>query len=175
MATITTINNTDQISASRAVINSNFSNLNTDKAEISGQAFTGQISFSGTTHAGLKVLSLTTTQRNALTPANGMIIYNSTDNKFQAYENGNWVNMVNVTGGTIYKTIKLGSEAESADHRTFTLDTGTFTTDNGINVYKSGALMAIGSSADYTTSGGNTIVFNYDVDDNDLIQLIVIE
>jgi len=38
--------------------------------------------------------SLTTTQRNALTAANGMVIYNSTDNKFQGYENGSWVNLV---------------------------------------------------------------------------------
>jgi len=38
--------------------------------------------------------SLTTTQRNALTAANGMVIYNTTDNKFQGYENGAWVNLV---------------------------------------------------------------------------------
>lgn len=38
--------------------------------------------------------SLTTTERNDLTPANGMVIYNSTDNKFQGYENGAWVNLV---------------------------------------------------------------------------------
>ena len=38
--------------------------------------------------------SLTTTERNALTAANGMVIYNSSDNKFQGYENGGWVNLV---------------------------------------------------------------------------------
>ena len=38
--------------------------------------------------------SLTTTQRDALTAANGMVIYNSSDNKFQGYENGSWVNLV---------------------------------------------------------------------------------
>ena len=38
--------------------------------------------------------SLTTTERDALTAANGMVIYNSTDNKFQGYENGGWVNLV---------------------------------------------------------------------------------
>ena len=43
MTTITTIQSTDVISASRSVINTNFSNLNTDKAEISGQVFTGNI------------------------------------------------------------------------------------------------------------------------------------
>ena len=38
--------------------------------------------------------SLTTTERNALVAANGMVIYNSTDNKFQGYENNAWVNLV---------------------------------------------------------------------------------
>ena len=38
--------------------------------------------------------NMTTTQRNALTPANGMIIYNTTDNKFQGYEAGAWANLI---------------------------------------------------------------------------------
>ncbi len=33
---------------------------------------------------------LTTTQRDALSPINGMIIYNSTTNAFNFYENGSW-------------------------------------------------------------------------------------
>ena len=37
---------------------------------------------------------LTTTERNALTAGNGDIIYNATDNKFQGYENGAWVNLI---------------------------------------------------------------------------------
>jgi hypothetical protein len=37
---------------------------------------------------------MSTTQRNALTAINGMLIYNTTDNKFQGYENGSWVNLV---------------------------------------------------------------------------------
>ena len=42
----------------------------------------------------IKLASLTTTERNGLTPQNGDIIYNSTDNKFQGYENGSWVNLI---------------------------------------------------------------------------------
>ena len=38
--------------------------------------------------------SLTTTERNALTAVNGMLIYNSTDNKFQGYEGGSWANLI---------------------------------------------------------------------------------
>ena len=57
---------------------------------VSGDTMTGLLQFSGTTHAGLKLLSLTTTQRDALTPANGMIVYNSTDNQVQGYVGGTW-------------------------------------------------------------------------------------
>jgi hypothetical protein len=38
--------------------------------------------------------SLTTTERDALAAANGMVIYNTTDNKFQGYENGAWANLI---------------------------------------------------------------------------------
>ena len=38
--------------------------------------------------------NMTTTVRDALTAANGMVIYNTTDNKFQGYENGSWANLI---------------------------------------------------------------------------------
>ena len=45
--------------------------------------------------ARITVPSYTTTARDALSSvANGEIIYNTTDNKLQAYENGAWVNLV---------------------------------------------------------------------------------
>ena len=43
--------------------------------------------------ASFTIPSLTTTERDALTAANGMLIYNSTLNKFQGYENSAWVDM----------------------------------------------------------------------------------
>ena len=46
-----------------------------------------------TTTGALLLPRLTTTQRNALTAANGMIIYNTTDSKFQGYAGGAWVNL----------------------------------------------------------------------------------
>jgi hypothetical protein len=46
------------------------------------------------TSSPIKMASFTTTERNALTPSNGDIIYNTTDNKFQGYENGAWVNLI---------------------------------------------------------------------------------
>lgn len=54
-------------------------------AALAGDTFTGLIQFSGTTHAGIKLNSLTTAQRNALTPAAGMLIYNSDDTEAQIY------------------------------------------------------------------------------------------
>lgn len=42
----------------------------------------------------LRMPHFTTSQRNALSAENGFIIYNTTDNKFQGYENGSWVNLV---------------------------------------------------------------------------------
>ena len=44
--------------------------------------------------APLKVQNLTTGERDALTAENGMIIYNTTTNKFQGYENGSWANLI---------------------------------------------------------------------------------
>lgn len=46
------------------------------------------------TSSPLRMASFTTTQRDALAAQNGDIIYNTTDNKFQGYENGAWVNLV---------------------------------------------------------------------------------
>lgn len=55
MSTITTIQSTDLISASRAVINTNFSNLNTDKAETASPTFTGTV----TLPSGISITSPT--------------------------------------------------------------------------------------------------------------------
>ncbi len=45
------------------------------------------------TTGALLLPRMTTTQRNALTAVNGMIIYNTTTNGVEAYENGAWVNV----------------------------------------------------------------------------------
>jgi len=63
---------------------------NLGAADVSGDTFTGQINFSGTDHAGIQLISLTTTQRNALTPGNGMLIYNSTTGDIEKYEDSAW-------------------------------------------------------------------------------------
>ena len=58
--------------------------------------------------------SLTTTERDALTATNGMLIYNSTLNVFQRYENGAWVdhthaNTLTLAGGAQGDALFLNS------------------------------------------------------------------
>jgi hypothetical protein len=37
--------------------------------------------------------SMTTAERDALTATNGMVIYNTTTNRTEAYENGSWADL----------------------------------------------------------------------------------
>ncbi len=62
-------------------------------AAITGTAISGtSIAITGT--AGAMTLStVTTTQRNALSAANGMVLYNSTTSKIEAYAGGAWVQL----------------------------------------------------------------------------------
>jgi hypothetical protein len=46
------------------------------------------------TTGALLIPRMTTTQKNALTAVNGMIVYDSTLNKFQGYENGVWTSFI---------------------------------------------------------------------------------
>lgn len=58
-----------------------------DKA---GDTMTGLLQFSGTTHAGLKLLSLTTVQRVALTPVAGMMVFDTDLATTCTYNGTNW-------------------------------------------------------------------------------------
>lgn len=180
MSTLTTILGTDELADSRAVINDNFDTLNDEKLETAGGTIAGNLiiagnlTFSGT-DSYLKIPVLTTTQKNALTPANGMLVYDSTLNQIQCYQDGAWTYLAYTGATVVYRTYKLGSESSGGDHRTFVLDSGTFSDDVSVEVYLAGSIMANGADADYTTSGDDTIVFNYDVDDNDLVIIKVIQ
>lgn len=55
-----------------------------------GEVFTGNISFSGTTIAGLTLNSLTTTQRDALTGAAGQLIWNTTTTVPNVFDGSAW-------------------------------------------------------------------------------------
>ena len=60
------------------------------KVDKSGSTMTGPLDFSGTTNSGLRVNNLTTAERDALTPADGMIIYNTTTGIGEIYDGGSW-------------------------------------------------------------------------------------
>ena len=80
----------------------------------------GSVTVSG---GGFRVASLTGTQRNAMTAANGEIIYNSSTNKLQTYENNAWTDVIS-SGSTPGATFTLTSSGSSnyvfaADSRFF--------------------------------------------------------
>ena len=63
----------------------------TTPAAVTGTAISGtSIAVTGTAGT-VKLPTLTTTQRNTLSAANGMLIYNSTTSKIEAYAGGAWV------------------------------------------------------------------------------------
>lgn len=53
----------------------------------------GDVAVGGTTST-FTIPKLTTTQIGALTPSNGMLVYDTTTNKFQGYEAGAWTNLI---------------------------------------------------------------------------------
>jgi hypothetical protein len=83
-----------------------------DKASLSGDTFTGLLQFSGTGHAGLKANSLTTTQRDALTPSDGIFFYNSTAKLLQAYFNSAYRNLGQRTATIYLATAASGYAAD---------------------------------------------------------------
>jgi hypothetical protein len=85
---------------------------------------TGQLNFDGTDHAGLKLLSLTEAERDALTEAEGMLIYNETEQKVQSYQAGAWV------------SIGLGSAPALDDVTDVTI---TAVADNEVLAYDNGS------------------------------------
>lgn len=74
--------------------------------------------------------------------------------------------------GTIYLTIKMGSEAEGDDNKTFALDTGSWPDKRYLNVFVNGILMEENEDY-YASSTGNTIIFDEAVADDDKVTLKV--
>src|SRR3990167_6085652 len=70
--------------------------------DVAGGIMTGALLFSGTTHAGIALNNLTTTQRNAVAaPATGSLIANTTTAKPNYYDGTNWLEVPTYNSGTI--------------------------------------------------------------------------
>ena len=82
----------------------------------------GSVTVSG---GGFRVASLTGTQRSALAAANGEIIYNSSTNKLQTYENNAWSDVIS-SGSTPGATFTL--TANGASDYVFAADSRFFPT-----------------------------------------------
>jgi hypothetical protein len=87
---IVSINGTVQESTNTYTVSG--TTLTFNEAPLNGDKIQVRNFFSGSTlQPASKFNSYTTTQRNALSPSNGDVVYNSTTHKFQGYANGGWV------------------------------------------------------------------------------------
>jgi hypothetical protein len=67
-----------------------------------GDTMTGPLQFSGTTHGGLRVLSLTTAQRDAIaTPLTGTVIWNTTTAQLERYGTSSWAALAGAGSGDV--------------------------------------------------------------------------
>jgi len=73
-----------KLALNHIIINRKADTLTTNTFDLD-QTFEGDILFTTDDNLGLKLNSLTTTERDALTPANGYLIYNETTNVIQQY------------------------------------------------------------------------------------------
>ena len=102
--------------------------------------------------------SFTTAERDALTGAEGMMIYNTTNSRYQIYEAGNWLNMREVSSGG-------GGSTDNYSHWNITADDSTLRVVNGQET-----IGILGGTNITTTSDaeGNITITNTVVDFTDL-------
>lgn len=83
---------------------------------LAGDTMTGALAFSGTTHAGLRLNNLTTVQRDALgSPAAGMVIWNTSAARIQAYNGSAWTaGMVRLDGDTMTGALSITAGTATA-------------------------------------------------------------
>jgi hypothetical protein len=61
------------------------------KLNLTGGTLSGALNFSGTTHAGIRLNNLTTTERNAIgSPAAGMLLWNTTQARMNVHNGSAW-------------------------------------------------------------------------------------
>ena len=90
-AVIVTLNGTVQEATS--AYNVSGTTLTFTNAPASSDAIQVRSFHSGSAKPAQRFQQYTTTQRNALSAQNGDVVYNTTDDKFQGYAGGSWVNL----------------------------------------------------------------------------------
>lgn len=97
-----------------------------------GGTFTGGIKFSGTSNLGITVSNLTEAERDALSPTNGTIIFNTTSGTFQSYSGGAWTDVA--SGATPNASETVSGKVEVATQAE---------TDAGTEVGGTGAILVV--------------------------------
>jgi hypothetical protein len=85
-----------------------------DDASLAGLTLSGQLEFSGTGHAGVRLNVLTTAQRDGLTPSDGMLIYNSDEDEAQLYT-GSWEAVPGDAGAGLLNVVEDTSPQSGGD------------------------------------------------------------
>ncbi len=108
----------------------------------------------------LKLESFTTTQRNALSAADGDMIYNSTTSKFQGLANGSWTDLAATTGPLTYSVQNLTGPGAISLTETVTNITTTgndaYTLADG-NIGQLKVICMVGNGGDGTLTPDNLV------------------
>lgn len=93
-----------------------------------GSTMTGPLQFSGTTHGGIRVISLTTAQRDAIaTPLTGSVIWNSTTAQLERYGASSWAAVSSGGSGDVVGP----ASAVDSNFSAFDTTTGKLLKDSG--------------------------------------------
>jgi hypothetical protein len=118
--------------------------------KLAGDIMTGLLQFTGTTHAGLRLLNITTANRNALTAQAGMTVWNINTNRMEyANQALAWITDVKLAGDTMTGLLTItqatantavfapgGGSLTGADATTFFDYSGTWNTSAGPTAFK---------------------------------------
>lgn len=119
---------------------------------------TGALTFSGTTHPGIRLNNLTSTQRDAITPLTGYTIWNTTTGQAEAYSGSAWGALGGGSSSLTSTYVGYGSGANAVTGEaafTYTAASNTLGVDTiqlgatGVNITNDsdGAITFTGSSA----------------------------
>ena len=111
-------------------------------AILGANIFTGEQYFNSTTIAGLRANNLTTTQKNALTAAAGMMVYDTTLSRMQSYDGAAWRSHVRLDGDTMTGTLT----------GTIIIGTSAIQSNGYVDIHTDSAIIYMGTSSDCVIS-----------------------